>query len=382
MSRVSSGLNGRRLAAFALSVSLLGLAGCSTSTGGGDASASGSATPSASMSASGKAAAATGSNSSSSATATSSGQGGNLSDVPGIVQQVEPQVVTIKTQVGLGSGVVYKSDGTIVTDAHVLKDQQGNVFKTVQVLFADGKSTTAKTIATDDITDVGVIKADRNGLPAAKFSDSLPQVGSLDVVIGSPLGLTETVTAGIISGLHRDMPPSQETPQGLFDLIQTDAPISPGNSGGAVVNAKGEVVGLSEAYLPPSTGAVAIGFVTPATTVTDIADQLLKNGQAKHAFLGLRPADITQQIAQQYNLPTTQGALVVQVTSGGPAAKAGVKAGDVITKLGDTTIGSVTDLLGALRKVDPGSTVPVTVKRGSGTTTLQVKLGNRPSSNG
>ncbi|MGN6687568.1 MAG: S1C family serine protease [Actinomycetales bacterium] len=362
------GPRGRRLAVLALSVSLLGVSGCSASDGGGSH-------PSATASSSSTAAT---SNDVKAGTSAADSTSGNLSDVPGIVQQVEPQVVTIKTKAGLGSGVVYKSDGTIVTDAHVLKDQQGNVFKTVQVLFADGKSTSATTIATDSITDVGVIKADRTGLPAAKFADSLPTVGQLAVVIGSPLGLTETVTAGIISALHRDMPPSQETPQGLFDLIQTDAPISPGNSGGAVVNADGVVVGLSEAYLPPSTGAVAIGFVSPATTVTSIADQLIKTGQAKHAYLGLRPADISQQVAQQYGLPTTQGALVVQVSSGSPADAAGIKAGDVITKLGDMKITSVTDLLGALRKVEPGATVPMTVLRGTSTKTLQVTLGNRP----
>ena len=201
-----------------------------------------------------------------------SGSGGGSADslataglpaVPGIVRQVEPSVVTIRTQIGLGSGVVYHSDGTIVTDAHVVEDQQKQPYKTVQVQFADGSQASAKVVGVDDATDVGVIKADKTNLPAAKFSSSQPEVGQLDVVIGSPLGLDETVTAGIISALHRNMPPSQEAPQGSLDLIQTDAPISPGNSGGAVVNSNSEVIGLSEAYLPPSSGAVAIGFVTP-----------------------------------------------------------------------------------------------------------------------
>lgn len=317
-----------------------------------------------------------------------SGSGGGSADslataglpaVPGIVRQVEPSVVTIRTQIGLGSGVVYHSDGTIVTDAHVVEDQQKQPYKTVQVQFADGSQASAKVVGVDDATDVGVIKADKTNLPAAKFSSSQPEVGQLDVVIGSPLGLDETVTAGIISALHRNMPPSQEAPQGSLDLIQTDAPISPGNSGGAVVNSNSEVIGLSEAYLPPSSGAVAIGFVTPATTVTNVADQLLTNGTVKHALLGVVPADLTPQIVQRFNLSATSGALVIDVSSGGPADKAGIKAGDIITAFDGGKVTSVTDLLAALRKKDPGQQVDVTLQRGQQSQTVHVTLGNSAS---
>lgn len=304
--------------------------------------------------------------------------GPGLGMVPQVVTKVEPSVVTIVSRIGLGSGVIYRADGTIVTDAHVVENQQKQPFSTVQVQFADGKRASAKVLGVDEVTDVAVIKADRTGLPAATFNNNLPVVGALAVVMGSPLGLEETVTAGIISSLHRNQPPSKEAPQGLIDLIQTDAPISPGNSGGAVSNADSQVVGLSEAYLPPSSGAVAIGFVTPAATVTSVADQLLSNGKVKHAFLGLQPADITPQVAQQFHLPTTSGALVVQVQQGGPAGRAGIQVGDVITKMGSTDIGSVTDLLAALRKQQPGATLPVVVHRGSASKTLTVTLGNRP----
>ena len=302
--------------------------------------------------------------------------GAGLPAVPGIVQELEPSVVTITTPIGLGSGVVYHSDGTIVTDAHVVEDQQKNPYSSVTVQFADGSQTKAALVGVDNATDVGVIKADKTNLPAAKFSSTEPQVGQLDVVIGSPLGLTETVTAGIISGLHRNMPPSQEAPQGSLDLIQTDAPISPGNSGGAVVNGNSEVIGLSEAYLPPSSGAVAIGFVTPATTVTNVADQLLKNGKVKHALLGVVPADLTPQIVQRFNLPTTSGALIINVASGGPADKAGIKVGDIITAFDGGKVTNVTDLLAALRKKDPGQQVDVTVQRGQQSQTVHVTLGD------
>jgi S1-C subfamily serine protease len=298
---------------------------------------------------------------------------GNLS-IPQIVKNVEPSVVTITTEQGLGSGVIYRSDGVIVTDAHVVEDQSKQPYKTVQVQLADGSQTSASVLGVDDPTDVAVIKADRSDLPAAQFSSTAPEVGDLAVVIGSPLGLTETVTAGIVSGLHRNMPPSSEQPQGAIDLLQTDAPISPGNSGGAVADAKGQVIGLSEAYIPPSSGAVAIGFVTPAATVTNVADQLLKNGKASHAALGVVPADLTPEIVQRFNLPTTAGALVIQVSPGGPADKAGIRAGDIITAFDSQKISEVTDLLAALRKAQPGQQVGITAQRGKDTQTFSAVL--------
>ncbi|MBT1004059.1 trypsin-like peptidase domain-containing protein [Paenarthrobacter sp. DKR-5] len=306
----------------------------------------------------------------------STGSSSGTVSIPQIVKDVEPSVVTIRTDEGLGSGVVYRADGTILSDAHVVEDQQKQPFRTVQVQFADGSQADATVVGVDNPTDVAVIKAKRTGLPAATFATAEPEVGSLTVVIGTPLGLTETVTSGIVSGLHRNMPPSQESPSGSLDLLQTDAAISPGNSGGAVVGPDGKVIGLSEAYIPPSSGAVAIGFVTPSTTVTNVAEQLLKNGTVKHALLGVVPTDLTPQIAQQFNLSATEGALVIDVSSGGPAAKAGISAGDIIISFGGTKVSSVTDLLAALRQHDPGQRVDVTVRRGSGTKTVSVTLGN------
>jgi S1-C subfamily serine protease len=312
-----------------------------------------------------------------SAPSTSTTGGAGLPAVPGIVKQVEPSVVTITTPVGLGSGVVYYSDGAIVTDAHVVEDQQKQPFKKVQVQFADGSQVGASVVAVDDVTDVAVIKADRKNLPAATFATADPEVGSLSVVLGSPLGLADTVTAGIVSALHRNMPPSQESPHGLVGLLQTDAPISPGNSGGAVVDGHGQVIGLSEAYLPPSSGAVAIGFVTPASTVTSIADQLLKNGTAKHAFLGVVPRDITPQIASQLNLSQTSGALIIQVTPGSPAAKAGIRQGDVITKFGNMPVNTSLDLIVAVRNVSPGDTTKVVLSRGGESKTVTATMANQ-----
>ncbi|UKA72886.1 trypsin-like peptidase domain-containing protein [Arthrobacter sp. FW306-06-A] len=302
--------------------------------------------------------------------------GGDLSAVPAIVREVEPSVVTIQTSGGIGSGVVYRSDGTIVTDAHVVEDQQKAPFKSISIHFADGSQAAATVVGVDNPTDVAVVKADRGNLPAAKFSTALPEVGQLAVVIGSPLGLEQTVTAGIVSALHRNMPPSEGSPQGLIDLIQTDAPISPGNSGGAVVNSNSEIIGLSEAYLPPSSGAVSIGFVTPAATVTDVADQILKSGVASHAVLGIVPTDISPEVASRFGLPRTSGALVIEVVQGGPAAKAGLQPGDIITQFDGQKIDSVTDLLAALRKKDPGQQSDVEFQRGKDTKTVKATLGS------
>lgn len=349
----------RGWSALVLAATAAGLAGC-TGTGGTASSSTSTSGPS----------------SAPSTQSTQAPSGAGLAAVPGVVKEVEPSVVTVQTPIGLGSGVVYRSDGTLVTDAHVVEDQQKHPYSTVQVQFADGSQAQAKVAGVDDVTDVAVLKVDRSGLPASRFASATPDVGSLTVVIGSPLGLDETVTAGIVSGLHRNMPPSQESPHGAIDLLQTDAPISPGNSGGAVADAAGDVVGLSEAYLPPSSGAVAIGFVTPATTVTSVADQLLANGTVKHAALGIVPTDITAQIAQRFGLPSTSGALVVDVSPQGPAAKGGVKPGDIITEFAGTKVTDVTDLLAALRKQDPGQTVSLTVRRGGSTQTLSVTLGN------
>lgn len=300
-----------------------------------------------------------------------------LPAVPGIVSELEPSVVTIRTESGLGSGIVYKADGTIVTSAHVITDKAGQPFDTVEVRFADGTTSKAQVVATDTITDVGVVRSERDDLPVPEYQTSLPQVGEMVVVVGSPLGLTETVTAGIVSGLHRSMPASETSPQGLFDLIQVDAAISPGNSGGAVANGKAEVIGLSTAYLPPSSGAVAIGFATPASTVTDVADQLIDDGEAQHAYVGIQPSEISPQLAERFGLPTTKGVLVLDVTSDGPAAQAGMQSGDIITSFAGQEIAQELDLFGAIRNQTPGDRVEVVVRRGGEQVTLTLRLGDR-----
>ena len=302
------------------------------------------------------------------------GDSGGLEDVPGVAAKLGPSVVTVLVEGGTGSGVVYREDGLILTNEHVVRGQED-----VQVSFADGQQVAGKVKAVDAVTDVALVQAERKGLPPATFETALPEVGSLAVVIGSPLGFENTVTAGVISGLHREIPGSASQGQSLVDLIQTDAPISPGNSGGAVVNADGEVIGISEAYIPPQAGAVSLGFAIPAATAVDVADQLAQDGRAEHAFAGFVPAAITPEIAARLGVETTAGVLVAQVVRGGPADDAGIRQGDIVTAVGDDKTATPEDLLAALRGAKPGDRIPFTVQTpGQDSRQVEVVVTDRP----
>jgi S1-C subfamily serine protease len=283
-------------------------------------------------------------------------------------------VVAVITDIGQGSGVVWDTDGLIVTNNHVVEG--GAQFT---VAFADGQRSPATVVATDAITDLAVLRTDRRDLPAATFADDFPEVGELAVAIGNSLGFENTVSAGIVSGVHRSIPGSAQQTQSLVDLLQTDAAISPGNSGGALVDEAGEVIGINVAYIPPQQSAVSIGFAIPATTVTDVVSQLLEDGTASHAYLGVQLAPLTQEIAQQLDVQVSSGAVVLDAVQGGPAAQAGMEAGDVITAIDGTETRGVEDVLAALHEHDAGDVVTVTVARGDETKDFQVQLTDRPS---
>lgn len=362
---------GRIVRVFVVSIligALAALAGCSS---GSNAKSAAATTSSSSPT-----------SSPSTAPASGSGEPGVFGDIPDVVKNVQPTVVTIEAGNGLGSGVIYRSDGYIITNDHVVAAARSG---RVQVDFADGKQTPGHVVAGDKITDIAVVKVSRTGLPHARFVKKLPEVGSLAVAIGSPLGFNESATAGIVSGLHRDIPGSFQSgsPQ-LVDLIQTDAAISPGNSGGALADSHGRVVGITSAYLPPNPpqgrGAVSIGFAIPAATADNIAKQLIANGKAVHSFLGVVPVDLTPQIAGQLGVRGVQaGALVQGVDPGSPADKAGIKPGDVITGLGGAAIGSAEDLSSELRNHKPGDSVKITLVRGGKKQTVTATLIERPS---
>ena len=299
-----------------------------------------------------------------------------------VAEQLSPSVVQVNIRAvqvtpfgawegeGVGSGVIYRSDGYIVTNNHVVAPPGGQESEEVNVAFADGSTERGEVVGRDPATEIAVVRVNRTGLPAARFAEGELTVGQLAVAIGSPSGFRSTVTAGVISGINREVPSrltGGRQDVALVDLIQTDAPISPGSSGGALANRDAEIVGLNVAYLPPDvTGAESIGFAIPSDTVTSVADQIIDSGRVSNPFLGIRYRDLTPEIAEQFGLSAQNGVIVVEVEPGSPAADAGLRREDVITALGSAEVDNSGDLLGALRDYEPGDEATLTVVR-SGT---------------
>ena len=281
---------------------------------------------------------------------------------------------------GTGSGVVIRSDGYIITTEHVTAEATGG--GTITVTFSDGSTAPATIVGQDKETDLAVVKVDRTGLAAATFADSdAVKVGQTVVAVGSPLGLDGTVTEGIVSALHRPTTGGSDN-SAVIDALQTDAAINPGNSGGALVDLAGRVVGINQSIATAGSGSAApgqqsaegnigIGFAIPADTAARIAGELIADGSASHAYLGVQ----TQSAADD-SAGVTTGATLASVESGGPAAAAGLKAGDVVTRVDDRVVGESEELVAAVRSYAPGTRVTLTVRRGTATETVQVTLGS------
>ena len=278
---------------------------------------------------------------------------------------------------GIGSGVIYRSDGYIITNNHVVENSSD-----VEVAFADGSTEQGQVVGTDPTTDIAVVKVNRDNLPAASFANGDPIVGQLAVAVGSPSGFESTVTSGIVSGTGREVPAQitgGQQESSLVDLIQTDAAISPGNSGGALANRDGQVIGINVAYLPPQqTGAENIGFAIPSQTATTVADQIIDNGKAVHPYLGVYLSDLTGDTARRFGSSVETGALVEKVAPGGPADQAGIRRGDIVIAAGKDEVQSSGDLISALRNYQPGDTVQLTVLRAGQKERLQVNLAESP----
>jgi S1-C subfamily serine protease len=301
--------------------------------------------------------------------------GGGFGRIPEVVDEVEPSIVTVTTDTGEGSGVIWDADGVVVTNNHVVEGAQA-----VEVVLASGARLEAEVEATDPLSDLAVLRVDREGLPAAEFAGGLPRVGELAIAMGNPLGFEQSVTAGIVSGLHRAIPSGGQTPA-LIDLIQTDAAISPGNSGGALVNDEGEVIGINVAYLPPGqSGAVSIGFAIPAATAVSVVRQLLETGEVERAFLGITPLEVTPELSEQFGLGVDRGVAVESVEPGSAAARGDLRGGDVIVSIDGTTIANVEDLFALLRRRKPGDDVSVMVVRDGERRRLELTLDERPGS--
>jgi S1-C subfamily serine protease len=297
-----------------------------------------------------------------------------------------PSVVTIyvtsSSGSGSGSGVVVTADGYVLTNNHVVAE--GGESGTVQVRTADGTLYDATIVGTDAASDLAVVRLDgAEDLSPATFADSDDvQVGDVAVAIGAPLGLSNTVTDGIISATNRAVATgSTQDDATVIDALQTDASINPGNSGGALVNGAGEVIGINTAIATVASGVpgsqsqsgnIGVGFAIPSNTAQRIAQEIIETGSATRAFLGVS----ARTAADAENGDIGNGAEIVSVEPDSAAAQAGIQVGDVVTAVGDRQVTTSTELTAAVRSQAPGETVGLTVRRGDQTRTAEVTLGS------
>ena len=285
-----------------------------------------------------------------------------------VAKQITPAVVSIVVpNYGSGSGAVIRKDGMILTNAHVV-----GAARTVQVGLADGRKVVGTVLGRDPGLDVAVVRIQSTDVPVAPIgnSDQL-QVGQLAIAIGNPLGLERTVTTGVISAVNR----SSRTIGGET-FIQTDAAISPGNSGGPLVDSRGNVIGINSAELMGQ-GVSGLGFAIPINLAMAMAGQVLETGRYVRPFLGVAFSDVDADMAAQFRLPVRQGVLITDVQSGSPAARGGVRSQDIITRINDTPVAMGGDVRRVLRGLKPGDTVRLSVVRppDGAHATLTVRLG-------
>jgi len=297
---------------------------------------------------------------------------GEEQNVIRVARQVTPAVVSIVVpNYGSGSGAVIRKDGMILTNAHVV----GTATR-VQVGLADGRKVTGTVLGRDPGLDIAVVRIPNNDVPVAPIgnSDQL-QVGQLAIAIGNPLGLERTVTTGVISAVNR-----AGRTLGGETFIQTDAAISPGNSGGPLVDSRGNVIGINSAELLGQ-GVSGLGFAIPINLAMNMASQVLATGQYLRPYLGVAFSDVDEDLAAQFRLPVRQGVLVTGVQRGSPAARGGVQPQDIITRINDTPVAMGGDVRRVLRGLKPGDTVRLNVVRppDGARASLTVRLGQTSS---
>jgi serine protease Do len=285
-------------------------------------------------------------------------------------QRQQPQEQQEKEQ-SLGSGVVVATNGYILTNNHVVEGATD-----IKVSLRDKREFTAKVVGRDPKTDIAVLKIDADHLPAIALGDSSKvQVGDLAFAIGDPFGLGQTVTMGIVSATGR----ANLGIEDYEDFIQTDAAINPGNSGGALIDGRGELIGINTAILSHSGGNQGVGFAIPVNLAKRVMDQIVDHGHVVRGFLGATIQDVSPTMAKALNLNDAQGVLIADVTAKGPAAEAGLKAGDVVTKMNGQPVADSAALRLQVSETDPGTTIPLTVRRGTSTLELNVKLRELPA---
>ena len=289
--------------------------------------------------------------------------------MPGMPGQGGAPQPDYKSQ-SLGSGFIISSDGYVLTNAHVINEADEVIVK-----LADKREFKAKIIGADKRTDVALLKIDATGLPKVMIGDSTKlKVGEWVAAIGSPFGLENTMTAGIVSAKGRALPQENFVP-----FIQTDVAINPGNSGGPLFNLAGEVVGINSQIYSRSGGSMGLSFAIPIDVAIDVSNQLKANGKITRGWLGIAIQEITKELAESFSMKNTNGALVAGVEKNGPADKGGLEAGDVITKFDGKSIGVSADLPRAVGATKPGKIAAVEILRKGSAKTLNIGVGEMPS---
>ena len=270
----------------------------------------------------------------------------------------------------LGSGVIVNSDGYILTNHHVVAAADE-----IEVLLADGRTAPAKIVGSDPETDLAVIRLHLKNLPTITFGNAMKvEVGDVVLAIGNPFGVGQTVTMGIVSALGR-------THLGINtfeDFIQTDAPINPGNSGGALVDTQGNLVGVNSAIFSKTGGSQGIGFAIPENLAKKVMLQIIEHGEVTRGWLGVSMRDMNAETAQAFNLPNVSGTLVAGVLRSGPADRAGIQPGDILTAVNNKALPDSAALLSYVAQLDPGSQAQVTVMRKNKTFKVNATIAKRP----
>jgi serine protease Do len=275
-----------------------------------------------------------------------------------------------RTQTSLGSGVIFSSDGLIITNNHVVRGADE-----VKVGFSDGSELVAQVVGTDAASDLALLRVESDDLPAVRWADSKKlRVGDAVLAIGNPFGLGETVTRGIVSAKGRSL--------GMVnyeDFIQTDASINPGNSGGALINLNGEVVGINSAMVSRSGGSQGIGFAIPSYLVQDVIESLRDRGRVVRGYLGVYPQELTPELARASGVDLNRGVLISEVIPNSPADKAGVQRGDIVTRLNGDKVESMPLFRTEIGHLNPEERVRLDLIRNGSERSLEVVLEERPS---